>query len=250
MKDYIPRLRMFAGPNGSGKSTLKAVLRSELWGVYINPDELEKEISQFDFLDFDHYDLRVDEEEVLRYFQDSPLIEKAELEIEAMELRFTDNKLSFHNSGVNSYFASIAADFIRQKLLLTGRSFSFETVMSSHDKITFLRKAQARGYRTYLYYIATEDPAINISRVQHRVRMGGHPVPKAKIISRYARSLALLDDAIRYSHRAYIFDNSAHEWVWLAEITNGQDLELHCEQLPQWFQAAVWDKFSDKEDLS
>ena len=248
MKDYIPRLRMFAGPNGSGKSTLKSVLRSELWGVYINPDEIEKEIGRFDFLDFDHYDLRVDKEEVLRYFLESPLIEKADLEIEAMELRFTDNKLSFHNSGVNSYFASIAADFIRQKLLLTGRSFSFETVMSSPDKIAFLRKAQARGYRTYLYYIATEDPAINISRVQHRVRMGGHPVPSDKIVSRYARSLALLDEAIRYSHRAYIFDNSAHEWVWLAEITHGKDLELHCEQLPQWFQIAVWDKFSEQAE--
>lgn len=82
MKDYIPRLRMFAGPNGSGKSTLKSVLRSELWGVYINPDELEKDISQFDFLDFDHYHLRVDREEVLRYFQESPLIEKEDLELE------------------------------------------------------------------------------------------------------------------------------------------------------------------------
>ncbi len=36
-----PRLRMFAGPNGSGKSTIKAVLRPELLGVCVNPDELE-----------------------------------------------------------------------------------------------------------------------------------------------------------------------------------------------------------------
>ena len=31
---------MFAGPNGSGKSTIKAVIRPELLGVYINPDEI------------------------------------------------------------------------------------------------------------------------------------------------------------------------------------------------------------------
>ena len=39
-----PRLRMFAGPNGSGKSTIKAVLRPELLGVYVNPDEIEQDI--------------------------------------------------------------------------------------------------------------------------------------------------------------------------------------------------------------
>ena len=43
MNDF-PRLRMFAGPNGSGKSTIKSVIRSELLGVYINPDEIEKDI--------------------------------------------------------------------------------------------------------------------------------------------------------------------------------------------------------------
>jgi len=39
-----PRLRMFAGPNGSGKSTLNTIISKELLGVYINPDEIEKEI--------------------------------------------------------------------------------------------------------------------------------------------------------------------------------------------------------------
>ncbi len=37
---HVQRLRMFAGPNGSGKSTLKSVLRPELLGVYINPDDI------------------------------------------------------------------------------------------------------------------------------------------------------------------------------------------------------------------
>ena len=36
--------------------------------------------------------------------------------------------------------------------------------MPSPDKIEILHKAQARGFRTYLYYVATEDPEINISR--------------------------------------------------------------------------------------
>ncbi len=42
---------MFAGPNGSGKSTLNSIISKELLGVYINPDEIEKEIVKFGFLD-------------------------------------------------------------------------------------------------------------------------------------------------------------------------------------------------------
>jgi len=41
---------MFAGPNGSGKSTIKEVISKELLGIYVNPDEIEKEILKYDFL--------------------------------------------------------------------------------------------------------------------------------------------------------------------------------------------------------
>lgn len=71
-------------------------------------------------------------------------------------------------------------------------TFTFETVMSSRDKVDLLCKAQQLGYRTYLYYVATEDPIINISRVKARVRRGGHWVPEDKIVSRYSASLDLL----------------------------------------------------------
>jgi hypothetical protein len=41
---------MFAGPNGSGKSTIKTVLPPELLGIYINPDEIEKEFRNQGFI--------------------------------------------------------------------------------------------------------------------------------------------------------------------------------------------------------
>jgi predicted kinase len=46
---------MLAGPNGSGKSTIKGVIEPELLGVYINPDDMEKEIRQSGFLAFATY---------------------------------------------------------------------------------------------------------------------------------------------------------------------------------------------------
>ena len=85
---------------------------------------------------------------------------------EAAELRFCDGKLSFFAVSVNAYFASVAADFIRRKLLET---------------------------RT---------------------------------------------------DRAYIFDNSGDDCTGLAEVTNGSQLELKADHMPQWFKKALWDKFS------
>ncbi len=220
------------------------MIRRELLGVYINPDEIEKEICDRGFLDLDAYYVKTTPKEILDFFHRSPLLEKADCLDDANELRFNDNKLSFHNVMPNAYFASVAADFIRQKLIETSKSFTFETVMSFPDKIELLRKAQSRGYRTYLYYMATENPDINISRVRYRVSRGGHPVPEDKIVTRYHRSLELLMQAVQSTHRAYIFDNSTHEHIWLAEITNGKSLEMKTDQMPAWFKKSLWDKFN------
>jgi len=43
MNPAIPRMHMFAGPNGSGKSTIDG-FNSELFGVYVNPADIKKEI--------------------------------------------------------------------------------------------------------------------------------------------------------------------------------------------------------------
>lgn len=244
MNSSVPRLRMFAGPNGSGKSTFKTMIRRELLGIYINPDEIEKEVCDRGFLDLDAYDVTTTQKEILDFFTQSSLLEKADCLDEAHFLRFNDNKLSFHEVMPNAYFASVAADFIRQKLIECSKSFTFETVMSFPDKIELLRKAQSRGYRTYLYYVATENPDINVSRVRYRISRGGHPVPEDKIATRYHRSLDLLMQAVQSTHRAYIFDNSTHEHIWLAEITNGHSLEMKTDQMPAWFKKALWDKFN------
>ena len=76
-------------------------------------------------------------------------------------------------------------------------SFTYETVMSHISKVELLNYAKLKGFRTYLYYIATDDPEINISRVKNRVNLGGHNVPENLIIDRYHRSLDLLINANR-----------------------------------------------------
>jgi predicted ABC-type ATPase len=151
---------------------------------------------------------------------------------------------------VNSYLASVTVDFLRNKLLEKKDSFTFETVMSHPSKVELLARAQRDGYRTYLYFVATDDPAINISRVRNRVKLGGHGVPEDRIGPRYHRSLDLLMEAIQHTNRAYIFDNSGDnddkKHSWLAEITEGTVLELKSDQIPPWFKRAVLDKITPR----
>ena len=241
----IPRIRMFAGPNGSGKSTIKAVVSAKLLGHYLNPDEIEKEIKAKGYLDIRGYNIQTNVQEIRAFFDKHPLIDKTELgdfvyEIKYIEAEFVD----FSNVGIDSYMSAILTDFLRHKYLETHQSFTFETVMSSPDKVEILKKAQQLGYKTYLYFVATEDPAINLLRINHRVKTGGHPVPTDKVITRYYRSLELLSEAIKYTNRAFIFDNSGDTKTWIAEITNSTDIELQVNEVPTWFRKYVFEKLT------
>jgi predicted ABC-type ATPase len=117
--------------------------------------------------------------------------------------------------------------------------------MSSSDKVRLLAEAHEAGYRVYVYYVATADPQINIARVAYRVSQGGHSVPPEKIEARYWRSLELLSEAILTSNRAYIFDNSdegSESLTQIAEITDGELIEIKSDTQPPWFKSFVLDK--------
>lgn len=236
-------MRVFAGPNGSGKSSVKAELAPEMFGVYLNPDDIEREVRVQGYFDLRGLSLPVSQDEVIDFFKAHPLLQRIEEADLIDALRLVKNEfIDFGNVGINSYLSAILTDFLRQKLLAAGRSFTFETVMSSADKLQTFRQAQTLGFRNYLYYVATEDPLINVARIRHRVRTGGHSVPDDKVMERYHRSLALLLDAIRITNRAYIFDNSGPTKVWIAEITNGVDIVLRTNLIPNWFSRAVLEK--------
>ncbi len=242
---HQPRLRMFAGPNGSGKSTMKSALQPKLLGHYVNADDIEKEIKKNACLYLRQFDIKCSKSELIEFYRQSTLLAKSELIDEIALIGFDEDKyrIHFHSIEINSYWAAVTADFIRYQLLKKRQSFTFETVMSSPDKVAFLEKAKELGYKTYLYYVATEDANINIKRVQNRVYQGGHNVPYDKIVSRYERSLDLLLEAIKCTDRAYLFDNSGESQVWIAEITNGINIELKTNSdIPYWFQKYIIEK--------
>ena len=238
MTDTVPRLRMFAGPNGSGKTTIKSRLQKPpAWfGIYINPDDIEQTIRSTGFLNLEPYQASITTEEIQNYFATSSFLQSQNLLDGSDTIVCRDSGIDFSGLRFTSYHASVLSDFLRRKALEAGKSFSFETVMSAHDKVDLLRDAQQLGFRTYLYFIATEAPEINIQRVKNRVADGGHDVPEAKIVERYYRSLGLLAEAIRWSSRAFLFDSSSEEPWFFAEVVDGKLLDVKDSEIPNWFE--------------
>lgn len=164
----VPRLRMFAGPNGSGKSTIKGVLPPGLLGVYLNPDDIQKEITELGYLKLDRYEVNTTREEILTFFQESTLLRRAQLVKQSSHLWFDDGKLHFEGVEVNAYFASVAADFLRQKLLEKRVSFSFETV--SHLQTKWSCSKRRKPWATAP--ISTTSPLKTLPSTWHALRLG------------------------------------------------------------------------------
>jgi predicted ABC-type ATPase len=128
----------------------------------------------------------------------------------------------------------------REALLLAREGIAFETVFSTTEKVEFLQHAKHAGYFVRVFFVGTSDPRINAARVAGRVIDGGHTVPIEKIVSRYIRSMANLDAAIRIAHRVYLFDNSVDgvEARLCARTAEGKLRKVYGE-LPLWVDDAT-----------
>lgn len=241
--DRPKRLRMIAGPNGSGKSSIIRNLAKErspdgvFWlNHYLNADDVERALVSTG-LDLSQFDLEITLSELCDALREGKRIPKDHPFFTTAELK---GALLYASKG-NGYLAASIVDFLREELMQHGSSFSYETVMSHRSKVDFFGRARAEGYKTYLYFVCTNSAELNVARVRSRVRAGGHPVPEDKIRERYIRSLELTREAIANAYRAYLFDNSGPEPIWLAEFDPDGHCELKIEQnqLPQWFRTWV-----------
>jgi predicted ABC-type ATPase len=185
---------------------------------------------------FNTFQLTISQSELQDFFKTSLFapVKRKEPDLWA-KLTVTNNVLHT-NTTIDSYLAADIAEFIRQQLLHNDISFTYETVMSHKSKIDFLQTAKEKGYRIYLYYVATEDPEINISRVNVRFTQNGHFVAPETVKDRYYKSLNQLKSAVEKSDRAYLWDNSSAASKLIGEITDGIDVKIiDTDNVPNWF---------------
>jgi predicted ABC-type ATPase len=184
-----------AGPNGSGKTTiLRAVQNKYFSGPYVNADDIEKSLRLNKVLDLAvSFGLHISCRDFSGFLrkQGTSWKVKADLEKASIGMLCRRGKL-ISKEMPSAYDAALIADFIRHQFLKAKQTFTFETVLSHPSKIEFIKAAKATGYKNYLYFICTNDPSINVSRVRERVKKGGHSVPLEKIGKRYFESLCKL----------------------------------------------------------
>ena len=87
-------------------------------------------------------------------------------------------------------------------------SLTFETVISTHEKLDFVKRAKQADFFTRLFFICTNDSSINAQWVVQRVMERGHSVLIPKIINRYESSITSCVRALPWLNRMYLYDNS------------------------------------------
>ena len=239
----MKRFRMFAGPNGSGKSTLiEDVKKYYNVGYFINADVIESALKTKGFIHCDDYlpteISQSDWNDFLQY------AENKRIDLNKLQqIHIVDNILVC-TGAIDSYIAASVANFFREMLLKQQNTFSFETVMSHPSKVDFLKKAKNNGFKTYFYFITTQDPTINIKRIGFRVSKGGHNVSEEKIIERYYRTMDLLYDAFVIADTAFIFDNSSEDDRSLLIEKKENKLYFLQENIPEWVKIYLLDKIN------
>lgn len=241
------RIRIFAGPNGSGKSTIIESIRNAKiqnryidFGIYINADDIAQELRKYSRISLLEFGNKINKRKLVHITVTSGLLDGS-LDEEKFKKLFviSNNYFVLKNQNFVEEIAQIVANFLREIALEQNLKFSFETVFSHKGKIDFMRRASESGYKVYLYFVATEDPLINIFRIQNRVQLGGHNVPDKKVIKRYFRSLKLLPEATKYCYKAFFFDNSDEntENSFFAHLQQGSNSSsiIKLKEYPNWF---------------
>lgn len=102
-------------------------------------------------------------------------------------------------------------------------------------------RAREAGYFIRLFFVSTNHPSINSSRIAKRVMKGGHDVPIPKIISRYQKSIVNCKRCATLADRVYVYDNSIEdvEARLLFRMSDGHLFKRYTDDIPVWAQTII-----------
>lgn len=76
-----------------------------------------------------------------------------------------------------------------ETLSQAGVDFGFETTLAGRRWVPLLQRLRERGYRLHLFFLWIPDPDLALTRIEQRVRAGGHFIPEEVVRRRFARGL-------------------------------------------------------------
>lgn len=234
----VNRLRIIAGPNGSGKTTLYFFLKNKiLTGIWLNADEILDQFKRKGFIEYALLGFRPSQNAFNKFCNKKSsitFINTFNLNSSIKNLHFAEFSITYTNKSLSNELAAFLTDFFRYFLLSINSSITTETVLSHQSKLDFVQQAKRKKYKTYLYFIATSSPEINIRRIKGRMYKGGHSVPAGKIKSRFLKSINILGKSISIFDRVYIFDNSGNDIQLIASYENAQLEKIYTTKIPLW----------------
>lgn len=158
-------------------------------------------------------------------------------------LPFLNADLFAAEIGIDSFEAARILDATRAHMIEDRLGFITETVFSDPHgaKLDMLRKAIGAGYDVTLIYIGVASAELSGRRVDQRIAIGGHDVPRDRIGPRFTRSLDNLAKAIAFAPTVQIYDNSLIDEPYrlIATFKAGALTSRIPGALPRWARAIV-----------
>lgn len=116
--------------------------------------------------------------------------------------------------------------------LKKGLSFTQETTLSGVRTLKTIRRAIDLDYRVRLYYVGVSSCQESLSRIENRVRKGGHDIPAEDVKRRFEKRFDDLIAVLPYCSDAEFWDNE-NGFVKVGEYRNGT-LTVYDGIAPQW----------------
>ena len=158
-------------------------------------------------------------------------------------LPFLNADLFAAETGVDSFDAARVLDATRARMIEERNGFITATVFSDPHgaKLAMLRDAIDAGYDVRLIYIGVANAALSARRVDQRIALGGHDVPRDRIASRFARSLDNLAKAIKLGLAVELYDNSSADYPYrqVATFVAGRLTSRMKGSIPRWARGVI-----------
>lgn len=116
------------------------------------------------------------------------------------------------------------------EMLRMQEDFAVETTLATKSYANFIKRAQSQGYFVTLIYFWLDSVELAISRVEQRVRFGGHYVDEGVIRRRYFAGMKnLFSMFIPISDYWILIDNSTDPFSMIAEGKRTSIIEIQDE---------------------
>ena len=115
-----------------------------------------------------------------------------------------------------------------------GVSFAQETTLSGYKTEATAKQVKDMGYHVRLFYIGLDSAEESISRIENRVKRGGHDIPSDDVVRRFASRWEAVAKVLPYCDEAEFYDNG-NGFTLVAEYRNGE-LRTIGSRVPRWLE--------------